>query len=236
MNIPTIFDWLERFEPLRGYPSVVIILATAILIALFVDWRLSLLALIVQYLMASYLFTELLDPRLAMVILFTGMFVCLILYMTARQVEYGRLPNDLTAEEVARLQKEQKQVAIGRWTIPQNLAVRAAATGVALLFLMAVTWLTDFRLPGVPEQLPYVNTAILILMSLGFVGIITSRDAIPMGMGLFTFLTGFEMYYAAFDQSVAVLAALSALNFIIALAVAYLAQVRRQTFYITSDE
>lgn len=236
MNIPTIFDWLERLEPLRGYPSVAIILATAILIALFFDWRLSLLALIAQYLAASLLFTELLDPRLAMVILFTGMFVCLILYMTARQVDYGRLPNDLTVEERVQLQKEQKRVAVGRWTIPYDLALRAAATGVALLFLMVVTWLTDLRLPGVPEQLAHINTAILILMSLGLVGIITSREAIPMGMSLFTFLTGFELYYAAFDQSVVVLAGLSALNFIIALVVAYLAQVRHQTFYIVSDD
>jgi len=69
------------------------------------DWRLALFTLIVQYLAASLLFVDLLDPRLAIIKLFVGMFVCLILYMTARQVDYGRLPNDLTAAEAFFIQK-----------------------------------------------------------------------------------------------------------------------------------
>ncbi len=99
MNIPTIFDWLARSEPLRGYPAVIIILVTASLIALFWDWRLALFALIVQYLDVSLLFADLLDPRLAVIKLLVGMFVCLILYMTARQINYGRVPDGLTAKE-----------------------------------------------------------------------------------------------------------------------------------------
>ena len=67
-------------------------------------------------------------------------------------------------------------------------------------------------------------------MGLGLVGLAASHDPIPAGMGLFTFLTGFELYYAALDQSIAMLASLAALNLAVALAIAYLAQVRRASW------
>jgi len=236
MSIPTIFDWLERFEPLRGYPAVIIILVTATLIALFWYWRLALLALIIQYLAATLLFADLLDPRLAIIKLFVGMFVCLIFYMTARQVNYGRIPDDLTAEESARLKRDSKRYTVRRWTVSRDFVIRAIATALALLFVFIITQLSTIRLPGVPQELPHINTAILILMSLGLVGLAASRDPIPAGMGLFTFLTGFELYYAALDQSVAMLAALAALNFAVALAIAYLSQVRRAYWYKLIDD
>ena len=236
MSIPTIFDWLERFEPLRGYPAVIIILVTATFIALFWDWRLALFALIIQYLAATLLFTDLLDPRLAIIKLFVGMFVCLIFYMTARQVNYGQMPDDMTAKETARLKRDSKQYAVGRWTISRDFAIRAIATSLALLFVFIITQLSTIRLPGVPQDLPHITTAILILMSLGLVGLAASRDPIPSGMGLFTFLTGFELYYAALDQSIVMLAAMAALNFAVALAIAYLAQVRRASWYTLIDD
>lgn len=236
MNIPTIFDWLERFEPLRGYPALFIVLVTATIVALFWDWRLSLLAMIIQYLAASLLFTDLLDPRLAIIKLFVGMFVCLILYMTARQVNYGQKPDDLTAEEFARLRKARKHFAVGRWTLSRDFAMRAIATTLTLLLIIIFTQLSTLRLPGVPEDLSHINTAILILMGLGLVGLAASRDPLPAGMGLFTFLTGFELYYAALDQSISMLAALAALNLAVALAIAYLAQVGRASWYTLIDD
>ena len=236
MSIPTIFDWLERFEPLRGYPAVIIILVTATIIALFWDWRLALLALMVQYLTVSLLFADLLDPRLAIIKLLVGMFVCLILYMTARQVNYGRIPDDLTEKEIARLKEDNKRYAVGRWTVSRDFAIRAIATVLTLLLIFLITQTSNLRLPGIPEELPHINTAVLILMGLGLVGLAASRDPLPAGMGLFTFLTGFELYYAALDQSIAMLAALAALNLAVALAVAYLAQARRASAYILIDD
>jgi hypothetical protein len=156
--------------------------------------------------------------------------------MTARQVNYGRIPDDMTAKETARLKWESKQYAVGRWTVSRDFAIRAIATTLALLLVFIITQLSTIRLPGVPQDLPHTNTAILILMSLGLVGLAASRDPIPAGMGLFTFLTGFELYYAALDQSVAMLGALAALNFAVALAIAYLAQVRRASWYTLIDD
>jgi len=236
MSFLTIFDLLERLDFLRGTPAVLIVLVTATLIALFWDWRLALFALIVQYLVAGLLFADLLDPRLAIIKILVGMFVCLILYMTARQVNYGQMPDDLTEEEVAKLERSTKSYMFGRWTVSRDFALRLIATALAVLLIVFVTQLSTFLLPGVPDELPHINMAILILMGLGLVGLAASRDPLPTGMGLFTFLIGFELYYAALDQSVPMLAAFAALDFAVALAISYLAQARRASWFVLIDD
>ncbi|MCA9949814.1 MAG: hypothetical protein KDE48_09220 [Anaerolineales bacterium] len=235
MNIPTIFELIERFEFLRGYTAVLIVLVTAVVIVLFWDWRLALFALIVQYLVVSLLFVDLLDPRLAVVKLLTGMFVCLILYWTARQVDYGHVPPDLAAAEIKAI-GEEKQLKLGQWRghiwrVPTSLAVRLGLVVVVLIFIGWLTRLPSFHLPGIPDALPHIDLAVLILVGLGLLAMAVSRDPLSAGMGLFTFLIGFELYYSALEQSVAMLAALTGLNLALAVAIAYLTQARRAAWY-----
>jgi hypothetical protein len=45
-------------------------------------------------------------------------------------------------------------------------------------------------------------------------------------MGALMFLTGFELFYSALDQSGTMLAALAAVNLVVAIAIAYLIQAR----------
>jgi hypothetical protein len=221
MTFPSIFDWLETFSFLRGYPSAWILLATGVLITLFLDWRLSLFALIIQYLVASLLYFDLLNPQLAIIKLFVGMFVCLILYWTARQVNYGR-GTDFTGRSYPA--RTSRTVQLGPLAIPQNLAMRAAAAGIAVLLIVILRWGFSLYLPGLPEDLGYINLAILLLVTLGMAGVITSRDPFAGGMSVLTFLTGFELYFAALDQTTRTLALLAVLNFVVALVVAYLTQ------------
>jgi hypothetical protein len=231
MNIPTIFDWIARFDYLRGEPAVLILLLTATLIALFWDWRLALFALILQYLVVGLLFIDFLDPRLAIIKVLVGMFVCLILYFTARQIGYGRFPNDLSPAEAARIKQEQKQIPLGRWTVSRQMAVRTGIVVLALIVILIITRQTTLSLPGIPDNLPHINQAVLILMGMGLIGVVISFHPLPAGMALFTFLTGFELYYAALEQSIAMLAALAALNFALALAISYLSQARLASWY-----
>lgn len=223
MNFPTIFDWLDYFDFLRGYPAAWVLLGTGILIALFLDWRLSLFALIIQYLVASLLFFDLLNPQLAVVKLFTGMFVCLILYWTARQVDYGRSAALL---ETKRASAGNGRVQIGPLTLSRTLVERIVAILIALFLVTVLVWGFSFYLPGLPDDLGYMNLAIFLLVSLGTAGLITSGDPLPAGMSVLTFLTGFELYYAALDQTTRGLAFLAALNFIVALLASYLTQRR----------
>jgi hypothetical protein len=63
------------------------------------------------------------------------------------------------------------------------------------------------------------------------VGLATSVDPLPGGIGLLVFLTGFGLFYGFLDQSLAMTVALVAAQFVTALAVAYLAQAR----YLPAD-
>ena len=85
-----ILDFLDFFDFLRGTPSVVIVLVTAAVIFVVRDWRLSLIALAVQYLVAGFLFADVLLPHLAFTNVLLGLFIVLILYFTARQVNWGQ--------------------------------------------------------------------------------------------------------------------------------------------------
>ncbi|MEJ2751842.1 MAG: hypothetical protein P8169_04045 [Chloroflexota bacterium] len=221
MSFPSIFDWLETFSFLRGYPSVWLLLATGTLITLFLDWRLSLFALIVQYLVATLLYFDLLNPQLALIKLFVGMFVCLILYWTARQVDYGRSHGSPGRSYPV---KTGRKIQVGPLSMPRNLAERAAAAVIALLLVVILQWGFSLYLPGLPEGMDYINLAILLLITLGMAGVITSRDPLSSGMSVLTFLTGFELYFAAIDQTTRTLGLLAVLNFVVALVVSYLTQ------------
>jgi hypothetical protein len=216
-NFPTLFDWIEWASFLRGQPAALLVLATAVLITLFWDWRLALLALLAQYLAAALLFIDLLEPRLAIVKLFVGLFVCLMIYWTARQTAW-RLPKP---EGVWRLR-------LGPLTLPFTRGALLRLVGVLILTpaVMLLAPRAALRLPGLTAALAHVNLAVLGLAGLGLLALAVSRDPLPAGMGLLTFLTGFELFYSALDQSVAMLIALAALNFVLALAIAYLTQSR----------
>ena len=56
----TIFDWLERFEFLRGLPAVYLVLLTAVLIIVAWDWRIVLFSLAAHYLLTGVLFVDVL--------------------------------------------------------------------------------------------------------------------------------------------------------------------------------
>ncbi len=236
MNIPTIFDWIERFDHLRGEPALLILFITSALIALFWDWRLALFALIVQYLVVALLFVDLLEPRLAIIKVFVGMFVCLILYWTARQIDERYQPNHLPDAAVSIDNKTRKPFTIGPFKFSYRAVMRTVVVVLAAIVLAVITRLTPFSLPGAPDHLPYINQAVLILMGMGVVGVALSSDPLAGGMSLFTFLTGFELYFAALDTSVTMLVALAGLNFIIALAAAYLSQVRLASQFKLSND
>ena len=65
MDAPTIFDLLDRLAFLRGAPSVVLLLAAAFVAVVAWDLRLVIAAVFVHYLLAGFLFVDVLDPRLA---------------------------------------------------------------------------------------------------------------------------------------------------------------------------
>ena len=221
--MPTIFDVLSQLDFLRGLPAVYLVLLTAVLVVIAWDWRLALLALTSQYLLAGLLFVDVLDPRLMIVKVLNGLFVCLILYITARQVNWGRLPVDLTDDELARIQQEPK-VAIGPLAVPTQAPLRLFLVMVLVLLIFTVGQQSFAQLPGISEAESHLNLAVIILVGIGLLGMAITPAPLPVGMAALMFLTGFELFYSFFEQSVLTLALLVVVNLMTALTTAYLTQ------------
>lgn len=221
-NFPNIFDWLERAAPLQGFPAATIVLLAAAIVVVVWDWRVALLALAVQYLAAGLLFADVLDPRLAFVKLLVGMFICLMLYMTARQVNWGRRPADLTRAESSRL-NAQRTVILWRFTVPVIHLIRLGLVAVVLVLVLTVGNRPDIQFAIIPN---YVNLAIFGLAALGLLGMLISGEPLKAGMSFLLFMTGFELLYNALDQTVAMLALLAGANMAFTLVIAYLTQMR----------
>lgn len=230
MQVPTIFDLLNRLEFLRGMPAVALLLAAAFVAVVAWDLRPAVVALLAHYLLAGFLFVDVLDPRLAFVYALAGLFVTAILAVTGWQTNWGRPPSGLTPEEATRLGLSRSR-RIGPFSISARALVRLALSAV-----VAVVALSVARSPGVlqaviPVELAYLEPAIIGLIGLGLVGLATSTDPLPGGIGLLVFLTGFGLFYGFLDQSLAMTVALVVAQLVVALAVAYLAQAR----YLPAD-
>ncbi|HZD11308.1 MAG TPA: hypothetical protein VE553_08200 [Candidatus Binatia bacterium] len=222
LQLPTLFEWIQRLEPLRGAPSAYLALLTAAVIVIAWDWRLALAALTVQYFAAGILFLDVLDARLSIIKLLVGWFICIMLYLTARQVNWGRLPEDVPDEEAVQWRRQQR-VRFGPYLLPSNAPFR-----VFLVLLFAVAMLTlaqrqGLQLPAVSEPM---NLAILAMAGMGLLGLGLTTEPLKAGMSLLTFMTGFELFYNSLEQSVAMLVFLAAANLILALTVSYLTQTR----------
>ena len=211
-------------------PSVALLLAAAFVAVVAWDLRPAVVALLAHYLLAGFLFVDVLDPRLAFVYALAGLFVTAILTVTGWQTNWGRPPSGLTPEEATRLGLTRLR-HIGPFSISARVLVRLALSAV-----VAVVALWVARSPGVlqaviPVELAYLEPAIIGLIGLGLVGLATSTDPLPGGIGLLVFLTGFGLFYGFLDQSLAMTVALVVAQLVVALAVAYLAQAR----YLPAD-
>lgn len=230
MNIPTIFDLLDRLAFLRGMPSVIILLIAAFVAVVAWDMRLALLGVLFHYLFAGLLFVEVLDPRLAVVYTLIGLFVTAILAVTAWQINWGRLPAGLTVEEAARLGAGRRH-AIGRLVVTDRALIRLAVAALALAVALWVARSPGLLQPVVPEPLSYLESAIAGLILLGLGGAASSTEPLPSGIGALLFLSGFALAYGFLDQSIAMTVGLIIAQLAVALVVAYLAQAR----YLPAD-
>lgn len=222
IELPNIIQFLEFFGFLRGNPAAYLVMITAALLLILRDWRWSLLFLAIQYLIVGLLFVDVLMPHLAFMKVLVGLFICLILYITARQVNWGKLPEDVTAEEAVQMRRE-RFLRLGTLVLPTDTPFRVFVALIGCLAVWAMAQGTGHLLPVVPG---HFHLAILALVGLGLVILSLTSEPLMAGLGLLTFLTGAELFYSALDQSVAMLGLLGVANLTVALVIAYLTQAR----------
>ncbi len=209
--MPTLSEVIARLSFLTAIPAVAGLVVIASLIIVVRDWRVSLAALLAQYLLVGFLLTRLITPEVATVKTLVGALVCSILYLTARRIRWGG----------QRSKDGSSPLHTGWEVFPVGLPFRLLA--VVLTGLVASSLLDSYPLPEVPRDIGF---ACYWLALIGLLAMILTAEPLKAGLGLLTFMAGFELFYAALESSLSVVGFLGIVNLFMALAIAYLASAR----------
>jgi hypothetical protein len=210
----SLSDIARFFATLTAADVIIGVTVTGAILILIPDWRLSLLAFAVQYLLITVLLSTLVQLEVATVRMIAGGLVALILYISARRVRSRRIRQ---ARALGLMDGSAVASPFNRDPFVIGLPFRFIA-----IVLVAVTVIT------VAAQLPFPNTPLLFwvvslwLCSIGLLLIAITRDALKLGMGLLTFSAGFSILYLAIEPSLLFYGLLVILDLMLALSVAHL--------------
>lgn len=231
--MPTLPKILSQLHFITQEVALLGLLVTACIILIGRDWRFLILALLIQYVLVGIVLSRMVRPDIATLKVMIGAFICPILFLSARQVS-----TNAVSISVAMVEREAgNRFSVMDWwrnlyVVVSLLKGRAhrryqpPVIGVtfrvfaALLMILIVTTLGHtFALPGLSSS---VNTAVYWLVLAGLVTLILSEDPMKVGLGLFTTLTGFELFYTTVERSLLLTGLWGAVNLLIALVIGYL--------------
>jgi len=224
--MPTLDELLARVVFLAAMPAVIGVFVTAGILVVSRDWRLNVLALTVQYFFIVLLFTRHIRIEVAAVKGLIGWMICMVIYVTERQ-----------ASEPAPGEAPPAAEPSGEESAPHRqgkISARGLFNLLAALLVSVAAYTAMLRIP-LPEVTADVTLACYALVGLGLLLIGLSEAPMQAGIGVLTFLSGFDLFYVALEPSLAVAALIGALSFVIALLMAYLrtseaaAQARRES-------
>ncbi|MCL7451968.1 MAG: hypothetical protein M8467_02845 [Anaerolineae bacterium] len=215
----------EVFELLAGPPAVVGLVLTAGAIFLSSHWRLSLAALLVQYLLLAIVLTRLVQPELAIVRGLVGMLVVPILYLTARRVDERRPWLDQDDGGI-RFFGVRLDWNAGALSLPLRILALLLVSLALIRFFPDYTALLPGTVTGSSQVPPDIAFASLWLAGMGTAGLLLSGDALRIAPAALTILVGFDLIYAGLEPNLAVVGFFGALTLLVSLAFSYLAGIQ----------
>jgi len=231
--MPTLPEILSQLQFVTQEAALLGLFLTAGVILVGRDWRILILALLAQYILVGLILSRLVRPDIATLQVMIGAFICPILFLSARQVSQSSLPLVLSMND-------SEGFRLAGWRRGFHVLVslikgrdrgrRPPATGfmfrifaLLLMILVALTLSSSVPLPGLA---PSVNAAVYWLVLAGLITLTLTEDPIKVGHGLFTVLTGFELFYATAERGLLLTGLWGAVNLLIALAIGYLIVIR----------
>jgi hypothetical protein len=223
-DLPTLSEILDALAFLGQQRAALAVLGTALVLVTLRDWRWSLLALAGQYVLAGWLLTEELQPEVALLIALVGLMVCLVLYITARQVNWGvheqrPAPVPRTEDEESSDSRPRKTRRIKIAVLSTNLVFRLLTGSLTTAIVIYATRNGVIALPELPA---HMNLAAVGLMALGLLALGVTEEPLSAGMGLLTAMNGFTLFYHSLEQAITVIGFLIGIEFLMALVTSYL--------------
>lgn len=180
-----------------SWAVIFVIIVTSVSILLVRDWRQLIILLSLQYIGVFVLSLQHLPLGMATVKIIAGWMSAAILGMTRSSLE---------DEEDA-------------GTLPQGRFFRLIAAGVVGLIAAVGAPLVD---PMMADAGITVSAGSLLLIGMGLLHLGVTDEAMRVTIGLMTILSGFEILYAAVENSILVAALLAVINLGLALVGSYL--------------
>ncbi|MSP14424.1 MAG: hypothetical protein EXR62_15910 [Chloroflexi bacterium] len=189
-----IFPWLT--------PDLLVIglIFAGTTIAVLENWKLSLLALLAEFLLCGWLLGRLGHPDVAILVFAIGGIVGLILYMTIHWVEQNiatpaTLPRASMPVSLFRLLAV-SLVGLGLYTVGTNSGLLLSAYIAGQVF----AWLG----------------------AIGTIAMVTRRHPFRLGLGMLTFLLGFITFFLTLEDSLLVAGTLGGIMVLVVLTISYL--------------
>jgi len=202
----TVLEVFERISLWAAMPAVAGIGVALGLLLILQRWQVHALGMALLYFFVAVLHTRVIRPEVAVVKLLIGMMIAAALYLTGRYM-------------TTREGEQAEEQPVGR------RFVLAADTPFRILLFVAAVVLAVAGSARYP--LPRVSAPVgLACYLLGVGGLFLmglSEEPFRAGLGLLTFLAGFDLLFGALEPSLAVAGLLGASSFLVALAVTYLA-------------
>ncbi|MFQ5610780.1 MAG: hypothetical protein ACE5H9_01455 [Anaerolineae bacterium] len=215
--MPTLREFLHQLDFITIDLSVLILFGTASLILLVRDWRLSIFALLIQYLATGLVLARIVRPEIALAKVLVGLLICPILYLSARQAGWSEVRAG--PFRWSRLLSWRRTVS---WEVfPAGRFFRLLA--MLLAMFTAVTLSRAYPLAGAPAQ---ATTIAYWLVAAGLLLLILTEEPFKAGQGLLTAITGFEVIYTTLERSLLLIGLWGAINLLLAVAIGYLTAVR----------
>ncbi len=217
MIFPSLAD---VFAFLRAFPleySTLIFFLTGSLILLVRDWRVSVAALVVQYLALGAGLVHVVRPEIAAAKVLVGLFIGLMLYLSARQAGW-RHRLTISAHGIKALMGTR---LVGGEVFPPGRVFRLLVT--LLLMVTAVSLAQTYPIGELPGA---AAIGVYWLVLVGATVLTLSENPLKVGQGLLTAITGFELWYTTLEGSLLMVWLWGAVNLLLALAVGYLAIIR----------
>jgi hypothetical protein len=212
--MPTFAELLSRFSFLASAPAAVTAVIAAGLIVVFFDWRLLVLSFAVFAVAVGLLYSNVLPPQVAGLKMLVGLLIAVQMFLTGRQIAANRaVPVPDPADPTVPLRRR----------LTTGLPFRLVVVVMILLTSWQASLTPTFTLPDVTST---VSLGVIGLVAMGLLGLGLTEEPLKAGMLLIAVLNGFELYYAAVEPALAVMALLAAMNFAIALAACYLAVIK----------
>lgn len=218
----TILEAIERISFLAAMPAVIGLIVAMAMLLVSRRWQIQVLGMAILYFFATLLYTRVIRPEVAVIKLLIGSMITLTLYMTGRHIslqEEERVRQKQEEEPEEEEEEGEKPTPPStRFSLPPGVPLRALV--LVSILVVALAGSQRYPLPQIPDD---VGLACYLLVLSGVFLMGLSEDPFRAGLGLLTFLVGFDLFYGPLEPSLVVTGLLGAANFLVTLAVTFLA-------------